>query len=87
MLKLLINILNKIKPKNTNNYNYNIYLEKNPLGAQSTEYKCPYCDRKSASPGGVRFHVKLTHPEKLEEFNEKYYAEMESRFKAPLPES
>ena len=87
MLKLLINILNKIKPKDTNNYNYYIYLERNPLEAQSTEYKCPYCDRKSASPGGVRFHVKLTHPEKLDEFNEKYHAEMEARFKTSLPES
>jgi len=52
------------------------------LSTQTTEYKCPYCDRKSASPGGVRFHVKLTHPERLEEFNEKYYPRMEAEFKA-----
>jgi hypothetical protein len=57
-----------------------------PLSTQITEYKCPYCDRKSASPGGVRFHVKLTHPERLEEFNEKYYPEMEARFKASFQE-
>jgi hypothetical protein len=56
------------------------------LTEQLEEYKCPYCDRKSASPGGVRFHVKLTHPEKLDEFNEKYYSEMEARFKATFPE-
>jgi hypothetical protein len=45
------------------------------------EYNCPYCPRKSASPGGVRFHVKLTHPEKLEEFNTKYYPKMADSFK------
>jgi len=45
------------------------------------EYKCPYCTRKSASPGGVRFHVKLTHPEKLEEFNTKYYPKLSDSFK------
>jgi hypothetical protein len=50
------------------------------------EYQCPYCDRKSASPGGVRFHIKLTHPDKLEEFNTKHYPEMEARFKANFPE-
>lgn len=46
------------------------------------QFECPYCDRKSASPGGVRFHVKLTHPEKLDEFNANYYPDMENRFKA-----
>jgi hypothetical protein len=51
-----------------------------------TEYKCPYCDRQSASPGGVRFHVKLTHPDRLEEFNEKYYPKMEAEFKAAFQE-
>ncbi len=45
------------------------------------EFKCPYCDRKSASPGGVRFHIKLTHSDKLDEFNVDYYPEMEARFK------
>lgn len=56
------------------------------MSTQMTEYKCPYCDRKSASPGGVRFHVKLTHPERLEEFNEKYYPKMEEEFKASFQE-
>jgi len=51
------------------------------LSAQMQEYNCPYCPRKSASPGGVRFHVKLTHPEKLEEFNAKYYSKMADSFK------
>ncbi len=49
------------------------------------EYNCPYCSRKSASPGGVRFHVKLTHPEKLEEFNAKYYSNMSDSFKEEHP--
>jgi hypothetical protein len=56
------------------------------LSTQITEYKCPYCDRKSASPGGVRFHVKLTHQERLEEFNEKYYPEMATKFKESFQE-
>ncbi len=51
-----------------------------------TQFKCPYCDRKSASPGGVRFHVKLTHPDKLEEFNAQYYAAMEESFKKQFEE-
>jgi hypothetical protein len=55
------------------------------LSAQMQEYNCPYCPRKSASPGGVRFHVKLTHPEKLEEFNVKYYSKMTDAFKEELP--
>ena len=53
-----------------------------PLSEQIAEYNCPYCDRKSASPGGVRFHVKLTHPEKVEEFNTKYYPDMQKAFRA-----
>lgn len=56
------------------------------MSAQMTEFKCPYCDRKSASPGGVRFHVKLTHTEKLEEFNKKYYPDMDAAFKAQFKE-
>jgi hypothetical protein len=55
------------------------------LSAQMQEYNCPYCSRKSASPGGVRFHVKLTHPEKLEEFNAKYYSNMADSFKEEHP--
>jgi len=56
------------------------------LAEQMAQFKCPWCDRKSASPGGVRFHVKLTHPEKLDEFNANYYPEMETRFKAQFDE-
>jgi len=33
---------------------------------------------------GVRFHVKLEHPDKLEEFNERYYPEMSERFKQSI---
>ena len=61
---------------------YYKYMELVFLAESMTQFKCPYCERKSASPGGVRFHVKLTHPEKLEEFNSNYYPEMEIRFKA-----
>jgi hypothetical protein len=50
------------------------------------QFKCPYCERKSASPGGVRFHVKLTHPEKLEEFNSQHYPNMEEEFKKQFEE-
>ena len=49
--------------------------------AQMERYKCPYCDRQAASPGGVRFHVKLEHPCKLDEFNEIHYPGMAERFK------
>ena len=56
------------------------------LAESMTQFKCPYCDRKSASPGGVRFHIKLTHPDKLDEFNANYYPEMESRFKEQFTE-
>jgi hypothetical protein len=52
------------------------------LKEKLNESSCPYCDRKSGSPGGIRFHIKLIHPEKLDEFNKKYYPEMESRFRA-----
>ena len=56
------------------------------MSEQLGGYKCPYCERRSASPGGVRFHVKLTHPEKLDEFNDKYYSEMEAHFKSTFAE-
>ena len=56
------------------------------LSVQMEKYKCPYCDRKSASPGGVRFHIKMDHPDKLEEFNSKYYEEMAERFKKTVSE-
>ena len=55
------------------------------MSIQMERYQCPYCDRQSASPGGVRFHVKLEHPDKLEEFNEKYYQEMAERFRKSMP--
>jgi hypothetical protein len=51
------------------------------MSSKNEEFTCPYCPRKSASPGGVRFHIKLTHPEKLEEFNSKYYPKMALQFK------
>lgn len=51
------------------------------MSIQMERYSCPYCERQSASPGGVRFHVRLEHPEKLEEFNKKYYPELAERFK------
>jgi hypothetical protein len=56
-------------------------IEAAPLAVQMERYQCPYCDRQAASPGGVRFHVKLEHPDKLDEFNELHYAGMAERFK------
>jgi hypothetical protein len=50
------------------------------------DYNCPYCSRKSASPGGVRFHVKLTHPDKMDEFISKHYPAMEAEFKKLNPD-
>ena len=51
------------------------------MAIQMERYNCPYCDREAASPGGVRFHVKLEHPSKLDEFNEMHYSGMAERFK------
>jgi len=56
------------------------------LNTQVQEFGCPYCPRKSASPGGVRFHVKLTHPDKLDEFTMKHLPKMMADFKASNPE-
>lgn len=56
------------------------------MSAQINEYNCPYCVRKSASPGGVRFHVKLTHPDKMDEFNIKYFPKMVDKFKDENPQ-
>jgi hypothetical protein len=56
------------------------------LTERLNEYSCPYCDRKSGSPGGIRFHIKLTHPDKLDEFNTKFYPDMEARFRASIEE-
>ena len=50
------------------------------MAVQMERHQCPYCDRQAASPGGVRFHVKLEHPGKLEEFNEMHYPGMVERF-------
>ncbi len=50
---------------------------------QMERFHCPYCDRQAASPGGVRFHVKLEHTDKLEEFNAVHYPGMAERFKMP----
>ena len=44
------------------------------------KFYCPYCHRQSGSPGGVRFHVKVDHPEKLKEFDEMHYDEMKKRY-------
>lgn len=44
------------------------------------KHVCPYCDRQSASPGGVRFHVRNNHPEKFQEFMEKIYPAMAERY-------
>jgi hypothetical protein len=64
---------------------YPIYHPGRPsLSVQMERYKCPYCDRQSASPGGVRFHVKLEHPDKLDEFNQMHYPEMAERFKKSI---
>lgn len=57
------------------------------MSAQVHEFTCPYCPRKSASPGGVRFHVKLTHPDKLGEFTEKHLPKMNTLFKQGQPET
>ena len=51
------------------------------MSVQMERYRCPYCDRQAASPGGVRFHVKLEHPEKLDEFKEQHYQAMVERFR------
>ena len=57
------------------------------MSAQVHEFGCPYCPRKSASPGGVRFHVKLTHPDKLDEFNTKFLPKLNAQFKESNPET
>ena len=54
---------------------------------QAREFSCPYCPRKSSSPGGVRFHVKLTHPDKLEEFNAVHLPKMTSQFRDLNPDT
>ncbi|MBN1681939.1 hypothetical protein JW865_00100 [Candidatus Bathyarchaeota archaeon] len=48
---------------------------------QYHEFKCPYCTRIASSPGGIRFHIKLTHPEKYDDFILNYYPKMIARFK------
>ncbi len=57
------------------------------MSAQVHEFTCPYCPRKSASPGGVRFHVKLKHPDKLDEFTEKHLPKMNVLFKQGQPDT
>lgn len=56
------------------------------MSVQMERYHCPYCERQAASPGGVRFHIKLEHPDKLDEFNERYYEAMLERFKKSIQE-
>ena len=51
-----------------------------------TEYICPYCPRTSLSPGGIRFHVKLTHPEKFVEFETVFLPDLSTKFKKEHPD-
>ncbi|UCD43976.1 MAG: hypothetical protein JSV27_07430 [Candidatus Bathyarchaeota archaeon] len=50
------------------------------MSVQMERFQCPYCERQAASPGGVRFHVKLEHPNKIDEFNQNHYPAMAERF-------
>ena len=54
------------------------------MSTRLKEYDCPYCPRKSSSPGGIRFHVKLTHPEKLDEFDATHFLKMVDEIKGDL---
>jgi hypothetical protein len=54
---------------------------------QVREFSCPYCPRKSSSPGGVRFHVKLTHPDKVDEFNAVHLQKMAALFRELNPDT
>lgn len=38
----------------------------------SRRYRCPYYERRSTSPRGLHFHMKLIHRERLEEFEAEY---------------
>ena len=51
------------------------------MSVQVERFQCPYCERQAASPGGVRFHVKLDHPEKLDDFMSRLYPAMVERFR------
>ena len=44
------------------------------------KYKCPYCEREALSPGGVKFHVRSEHPDKVGEFQTDHYLAMEEEF-------
>lgn len=55
------------------------------MSIQVERFQCPYCARQAASPGGVRFHVKLDHPEKLEDFMSHFYPPMVDRFRERRP--
>jgi hypothetical protein len=63
-----------------------IFTSEYLLTENSRKFVCPYCDRESASPGGIRFHIKLTHPERLDEFNANIYPDMEAKFQALIEE-
>jgi hypothetical protein len=52
----------------------------------TNEYSCPYCKRTSLSPGGIKFHVKLTHTDKLAEFEKNVFPQMEAEFKRMNPD-
>jgi hypothetical protein len=32
----------------------------------SAKFNCPYCGRRTYSERGLRFHIRLYHPEKVE---------------------
>ncbi len=48
--------------------------------SEPRQYKCPYCDRVSLSPGGVSFHVGIEHPDKVEEFIADHYPAMKEAY-------
>ena len=44
---------------------------------KAEKYGCPYCDWDSFSLGRFEFHVRSKHPDKLEEFLQRHYPEMD----------
>jgi len=56
-------------------------LEEALLSEQIERYSCPYCGHDSVSPGGIKFHVRIKHRDKIEEFSQKHLPEMDQRYK------
>ena len=54
------------------------------MAIEIEKYLCPYCSRQSASPGGVKFHVRNEHPEKFQEFMDNIYPEMAERYRKAM---